>query len=120
MFYCKDVKYDMCELKKKIMIRKIKYAKNLNDWIFFFPHQSCCQFHCVFTACRKRKTSRTVYCCAHKTLAAGENFFFKRALTCRPLNTLRFIVGTTCLGVTTSRRQKGPSAELSFSSVHFC
>lgn len=30
MFYCKDVKYDMCELKKKkIMIRKIKYAKNL-------------------------------------------------------------------------------------------
>lgn len=37
MFYCKDVKYDMCELKKKIMIRKIKYAKNLNDWIFFFP-----------------------------------------------------------------------------------
>lgn len=36
MFYCKDVKYDMCELKKKkkIMIRKIKYAKNLMTWLF--------------------------------------------------------------------------------------
>lgn len=34
MFYCKDVKYDMCELKKKI-IRKIKYAKNLNDLMCF-------------------------------------------------------------------------------------
>ena len=33
MFYCKDVKYDMCELKK-IMIRKIKYAKQFHDLTF--------------------------------------------------------------------------------------
>lgn len=73
MFYCKDVKYDMCELKKKkIMIRKIKYAKNLNGWIFFFPsvmssvspHLSC------FGAAEKRKTSRSV-CCRARSQNAG-------------------------------------------------
>lgn len=38
MFYCKDVKYDMCELKK-IMIRKIKYSKNLRT--FHWSHKMC-------------------------------------------------------------------------------
>lgn len=97
MFYCKDVKYDMCELKKKIMIRKIKYAKNLNDWIIFFSIGHVVSFAAslLLWCCRKRTTSKTVYCRAHKMPAAGENFLFKRALTCHPLNTLRFIVGTS-------------------------
>lgn len=37
MFYCKDVKYDMCELKKKI-IKKNKICKEFDDLTFNWSH----------------------------------------------------------------------------------
>lgn len=78
MFYCKDVKYDMCELKK--IIRKIKYAKNLNDLICFLNGSNS---HFL-------SLSAEIITCGHfiaKHLASWENVAFKCELTCHYLHT---------------------------------
>lgn len=38
MFYCKDVKYDMCELKKKNHDKKNKICKEFDDLTFDWSH----------------------------------------------------------------------------------
>lgn len=38
MFYCKDVKYDMCELKKKKQDKKNKICKEFDDLTFHWSH----------------------------------------------------------------------------------
>lgn len=59
MFYCKDVKYDMCELKKrkKNHDKKNKICKEFDDLTF---HPSHILFHQRFLfRCREGETSRT-------------------------------------------------------------
>ncbi len=43
MFYCKDVKYDMCELKKKNQDKKNKICKEFDDLTFHWSHVFCCR-----------------------------------------------------------------------------
>ena len=40
MFYCKDVKYDMCELEKKNHDKKNKICKEFDDLTFHWAHFS--------------------------------------------------------------------------------
>lgn len=57
MFYCKDVKYDMCELGKNH--EKIKYAKNLRSWLLI-QH-----FVCLLFAWRSSKSIKII-CYAYR------------------------------------------------------
>lgn len=94
--YCIHVLLQRCKIwhvwvEKKIMIRKIKYAKNLNDLICLFKwvKQSVSTVCSFFSWCVAAESTRS--CCGQfivKHLASRENFAFKWGLTCHSLHTL--------------------------------
>lgn len=57
MFYCKDVKYDMCELKKKNHTKN-KICKEFDDLTFHYTSEWCLMTDC---SCTQRAGQRSMF-----------------------------------------------------------